>query len=397
MFMKKKNQKIIILSLLSLSFFLTIFMLSSNGVAWRNGGFGGNKTNRAYTVSNYKMVYNKDHSTYNQLYYGTHDWIAEGALLLLYTHINQNEFVQKMMNNELDLKMWFLLGTEVPDAAISAAAQKKPFQVTTGLGYVIRSEEFINPRSHSLRYDGTTLMSTNLATGANTMFNKATGRLLNLDCEGAAYYMGAMCHYIADAAFYPHLLPNEADFHSDNILYKNRMQSLTQKKISQWGITPFFDIGEAMGRFSGLKKEGGYSAAYLAGLDTYYGNSYGISFVATQYEDAGWLTGNFDLWPSSDYEVIKYWTASDRPASGSAKDYFDTVEHHLNTAVYYTAAAMNQAIDYYIGCAVCQTPPDPANIYSWATHNYLFIFLAIMGAMATLFTVGTTIIVKKII
>ena len=152
-----------------------------------------------------------------------------------------------------------------------------------------------------------------------------------------------------------------------------------------------------------LTKETGYNAAFLVGLDTFYGNSYGSSFVTMQYKDTSWLyyhspTTAYDLWASSDKHVIKYWTGSDRPTSGDARSYFDTVEHNLNTAVFYTAAAMNKLIDSYIGCQLCEKlPPEPGSIYSWATANYLFVFLAIMGAMATLFTVSTTIIVKKIL
>jgi hypothetical protein len=44
------------------------------------------------------------------------------------------------------------------------------------------------------------------------------------------------------------------------------------------------------------------------------------------------------------FEQECQWTLAARPTSGDAKKYFDTIEHNLNMAVYYSAAAINYVL-----------------------------------------------------
>jgi hypothetical protein len=97
------------------------------------------------------------------------------------------------------------------------------------------------------------------------------------------------------------------------------------------------------------------------------------------------------------------WDYNDRPTSpGNAKDYFDTLEHNLNTAVYYSAAAINLLIGYYIGknCARTDDDYDPRPPYGGGTGvkgrvgQYMALFLwQFLGLFSTLIAIS---IVKQV-
>ena len=136
-------------------------------------------------------------------------------------------------------------------------------------------------------------------------------------------------------------------------------------------------------------------AVYYTGLDVRYGNSYQMSFTTTQYKDADWLDANaprtdtdFAHWDLNN--VIQNWDADDRPTQPQdRKDYFDTVEHNLNVAVYYCASAINFLISEYSGCG-CDGPKKPLQhtMRKWSsTYLLLFSWLA-LGSMSFLMSLG---------
>ena len=167
----------------------------------------------------------------------------------------------------------------------------------------------------------------------------------------------------------------------------------------------FFNIIEAYDAFnSGVKEKPG-QATYLTGLDTKYGNAYQMSFSTRIFFDAFWLDekapmgGDPKFFLSTDNSLLDYWTSANRPSSGEAKLYFDNIEHNLNTAVYYTAAAINFLLKDYIGsdCGESSSGGDPMPPLGGGTGDkvgsrvgqYLFLYLfQMLGIISTLTALG---------
>ncbi len=72
--------------------------------------------------------------------------------------------------------------------------------------------------------------------------------------------------------------------------------------------------------------------------------------------------------------------------------YMVTVEHVLNLAIYYTAVAMNQAIDSYDGCECKMNERgedgNPA-IRDYSIYNFLFILMTTTSLLASIFALGS--------
>lgn len=201
-----------------------------------------------------------------------------------------------------------------------------------------------------------------------------------------------MVHYISDATFYTHLFDNLKPHQSylNNVLKLTRNIYSSEKRQNE-----FFNIIESYDSFRSTIKKKPYDSTYLAGLDTRYGNYYLQSFTSTLYENAEWFdfyapTGSDDqFWNLSSY------SPANRPTSGNAKKYFDTVEHNLNTAVYYCAAAINFLKDNYKG-KDCEkggdqdNPIDPlgggiSDKVGVRVKQYSFLFFwQFLGMMSTL-------------
>jgi len=104
----------------------------------------------------------------------------------------------------------------------------------------------------------------------------------------------------------------------------------------------------------------------FAGIDTHYGGS-GFREADFLLQNAPNKT-NHRFWADVDgywtgFSQEDTWTHSDRPTNGPVTGpaaYFNTLEHNLNTAIYYCAKALNYVITYggYTDC-VCsgENPP----------------------------------------
>lgn len=138
-------------------------------------------------------------------------------------------------------------------------------------------------------------------------------------------------------------------------------------------------------------------ATYYTGLDVKYGNKYKMCWFdpITQYQNATWLDKNA---PKSDTEfafwdlnrVVAGWDSSDRPTTeGDRKAYFDTVEHNLNAAVYFCAAAINRLLVDYVGCG-CDGPKKTVQqSLRKMAGNYMFLFSWLsLGTLSFLMSLG---------
>lgn len=145
--------------------------------AWNNGPAGNTTTNIA--------------SECDEPRYATHDWIADRALDLL------PDDEKDWLEDEEDL---YLLGTEAPDNRNIPLACDGPHR-----GYDDRS------RGHSITWNagGTQMTNDRAAVRAQEEYSKAIIAFEQGEEGHAAFYLGAMAHYIGDVSQYGHSWPNE--------------------------------------------------------------------------------------------------------------------------------------------------------------------------------------------
>jgi hypothetical protein len=156
--------------------------VSIPAVAWTNGQTGNTGTNTATECSNPP--------------YSTHDWIADHALALLPTE----EKAWLVPHRAL-----YLIGTEAPDNQNIRLACGVPHR-----GYDDRSQ------GHSVQWNAsvTQMITDRPAVRAQEEYDKAVVAFRQGKLGHAAFFLGAMAHYIGDVSQYGHNYRNET-FHGE--------------------------------------------------------------------------------------------------------------------------------------------------------------------------------------
>lgn len=158
------------------------FVYPSLSTAWNNGQQGNASTD--------------DPSECDDPPYATHDWIADRALALVPN--SEKEWL-------LPHKTLYLLGTEAPDN------NEIPDQCgAPNNGYDDRR------KGHSVEWaeDWSDMVDGRAADRAQEEYEKAVAAYKSGNHSAAAFYMGAMAHYIGDVSQYGHSVPFEKH-HSD--------------------------------------------------------------------------------------------------------------------------------------------------------------------------------------
>lgn len=152
---------------------IPILALSANAYAWKNGEKGNARTDTVSECTNPP--------------YSTHDWIADQALALMPPSY--------WLNNH---KTMYLLGTEAGDNSKIPASCNTPHT-----GY--------DDRRHSVEWDTNCncMIKDRAAIRAEEEYGKALVAYKAGNTEHAAFYLGAMAHYIGDVMQYGHTYPNE--------------------------------------------------------------------------------------------------------------------------------------------------------------------------------------------
>ena len=173
---------------------LALFAGSATSLAgWNNGQSGNTSTDKKAECSNPP--------------YATHDWIADHALDLL--PAAEKAWITPHKN-------LYLIGTEAPDHKGIPASCGAP-----NIGYDDRS------LGHSVKWNSaaTHMIVDRPAVRAQEEFNKAVVAFGQGKPGHAAYFLGAMAHYIGDVSQYGHNIPNEVH-HGD---YEAWAATLTPK------------------------------------------------------------------------------------------------------------------------------------------------------------------------
>jgi len=267
---------------------LTYVGFIQSGTAWHNGSMANNQTN-----------YNYDS------HYSTHDWVAEAALdaLVKVDPGNWNWLVER--------KSIFLVGTEAPDS--SDVSMTLDGTAVTGFHDMTYHHIYFN--------DDNTIYNNEDDAGVRAKWcgDSADVAMDAQKRDLAAFYLGAMTHYIADLGSFAHVIDgvdtsthNSFEGYVDTRTndHDNRQEFFTISSFTVTSKTP-------------------YNAAKELGWDTYKD--------PTTAHGAQWLWDNlFSDW--------KQTFATRTADTQSHQDYYNRVEQNLNTAIAACAAAMNGAL-----------------------------------------------------
>ncbi len=156
--------------------------------------------------------------------WGTHDWIADKALGI---QTRDATFLKTTYHTE------YLLGTEAPD---------NPYYIGDSTNH------------HIYYYSGGSVQDDVCANRAKAMYDLALPRIESGDYSVAAYYIGAMAHYISDVGVFGHTMGADTDWgtevhHSDyESAFEDFIGTLTLPSGTVLGDSSAYDSTMALAR-----------------------------------------------------------------------------------------------------------------------------------------------------
>ncbi|MCP4762171.1 MAG: hypothetical protein GY870_10345, partial [archaeon] len=291
-----RNKKIFVL----LSVFLLFGMQITYASAWKNGSYAYNQTDYDFETD-----------------YGTHDWVAEAALMAL---LDNDPSGWAWLEERIEI---YLVGTEAPDN--SNVQMTLNGKVIEGMGDT--------PNHHIYFNEDGSVLEDNSALRVKSMGDLADVAIDEGKLDQAAFYLGAMTHYIADLGVYCHVAENNVA-HNDNINFDGYgtheqhrdYEARTYTRSNEYDDKEEFFQIETFA--VGIKKP--YDAAIEIANNTYNDPNPSEATI----RDAIWMHNNFfDGWVQ-DYE--------DRAGESATNQlYYDRLEECLNNAIQTCASAIN--------------------------------------------------------
>lgn len=347
--------------------FFALLMSSPVSKAWPNqyhDSLAHTHRSTGTYISEYRNDY-FDNPNIVKNYYSTHDWIAESALGLLY-NVKTDDFLTKLYDFN-DLRFWYLFGTELPDSR----GISPDFETDCGLSF--DRYDFLSSLHNYLYFGDETTSDKPPDAAAQVAQNDVYPRIKEAleerkDCQEAALFMGYLMHIVADTTYYGHVTVG-ASLHATFYAHMDHVTHRTWHVANGDRTNEFFNIAEATAKVTSANLNSHtyvspYLATRMAGIDTFFGSMGAPPY----YQTAIWMLGNapystpvpnhrfwnnvkpgvnFDV-PKPNYFLEDTWTHADRPITkpqiGEAA-YFNTLEHNLNTAIYYCALALNWVLD----------------------------------------------------
>ncbi|MFX0187162.1 MAG: hypothetical protein ACFE8A_05445 [Candidatus Hodarchaeota archaeon] len=299
--------------LLPVSFLLVIIIftaLTHESVALPNGSYADDSSS---------YDYNND--------FAGHDWVANVSLTAL---LNDNATRWQWLN---DRKLIYFVGTEAPDnSGVSMTLDGKSI---IGFGDFSWHHIYIHQ-------DGS-VYEDDAALRAKSMGDLACVNLDEEKYDLAAFYLGAMTHYISDMAVFCHVAENyeppydTVNFDDNHTQLEGYIKTRTDEADD---MEEFFKIFPFT---IGSKKP--YDAAVDLAWDTYNDSTHNYA------HNAFWLYENFfSNWNN---------TFADRSTDTlEHQEYYNRIEANLNNATKACAAAMNYVL---VNATVPYTPPLKIN------------------------------------
>ena len=287
-------------------------------------------------------------------YFGTHDWFAESAVMAL-RDCNSHFYINLLSNCDLLVKYYYLLGTEAPDVnrdvnpaqeIVLVDNSNRIYGTDSLYGYNKYGRIGNSPFTHYVYFDDNDnrIENRDALRGSEWAFNLANGALQDKEYEKAAFFMGALCHYIADAGGYPHLYQNP--FNATNLMgttissttlsFWAKISCLTIKPERFRSSTDFFDLDVTKSNF--LKYN-----PMINGLDAALLTAKQVNKYKNYLHDTWGKKG--DLWPIERRECLNWNHSTWSKLNEEQREYFKTIKYTIDIAIYSCAAAINKLLN----------------------------------------------------
>ncbi|MHA1522579.1 MAG: hypothetical protein ACTSRK_20615, partial [Promethearchaeota archaeon] len=283
---------------------LLIFIIAAPSnfsvVAWNNGSY-------AYDPQDYD--YETD--------YGTHDWIADATLDYL---LNHNATHWNWLDTRREI---FYVGTEAPDnSGIDIVLDGVS---VAGIGDVVLHHIYFYENGNVVADEDDS------AIRAKEMGDLAETYILAEKWDLAAYYLGAMTHYIADMSLYSQVAENNVDPHYLNFdEHQTTVKGYVNTRTNEVGDTEEFIRLNLSPSILAITP---YNAAIYCAWDTYMDPTP----TTSEAHGAVWLHENF----------FSGWVLTtelrDAETNVTMTEYYDRIEENLNMAIESCIGAMRYA------------------------------------------------------
>ncbi len=261
--------------------------------------------------------------------YGTHDWIADRAIFILYNQFPNDLLISSIRHNINHMRVYYLYGTELPDHMTNPF---KSIKITTDYGTTLTEEDFYKSHSVIMLPNGCISKRRRGLFKSAELIEKVYNKNINLrkDFQVASLYLGFISHLIGDACYIHHVY--EAPDESIGQQTKGEILKRTRNTPEDilWPNTKSIRNYElAKNEFNGQM----YSLEkilFYCVWHTFFGKPHRCgAFQNIIIPDWKW------------YSTIKIQEVNKLKDSFLYRKWWEGIEIHLNLAIFYTAAAIN--------------------------------------------------------
>jgi len=275
--------------------------------------------------NNFKSVF------YDKIFeiYGTHDWIADRAIHILYNQFPNDLLINSIRHNKNHMRVYYLYGTELPDHMINPF---KSINITTDYGTTLTEEDFYKDHSVIMLPKGCISKRRKGLFKSAELIENVYNKNVNLrkDFQATSLYLGFISHLIGDACYVHHVYkaPDESigQQTKGEILKRTRTTPEdilwpNSKSIRNYELAK----NEFNGQLYSLK-----NILFYCVWHTFFGKLHRCgAFQNVIIPDWKW------------YSTIKIQEINKLKDSFLYRKWWEGIEIHLNLAIFYTAAAIN--------------------------------------------------------
>ncbi|MFX0106163.1 MAG: zinc dependent phospholipase C family protein [Candidatus Hodarchaeota archaeon] len=261
--------------------------------------------------------------------YGTHDWIADRAICILYNQLPNDSLIGSIRHNKNHMRVYYLYGTELPDHMINPF---KSIKITTDYGTKLSEDNFYKGHSVVMLPNGCISRKNKRLFNSTESIGKSFIENINSskDYQVAALYLGFISHLIGDACYIHHVYEGP----DESISQQTKGEILKRTRNTPEEI--LWPNSKSIRNYELAKNEFNRQWYTLENIlfycvwHTFFGkpHRYG-AFQDIIIPDWKW------------YSTIKIQEIDKLKDSFLYRKWWEGIEVHLNMAIFYTAAAIN--------------------------------------------------------